>query len=142
MVAALIVLLVVMGIWAIAWSMDSYASAQQAQATIEAAQAAQAAHLTAVLMLVLLILVFVAAVIGVTLFYLRWRRKKLAEEEEQAGLMVRTAVPSRGASAQLPGTSTSDLVQLMTLKILSDFMNKQDQPRIDPPRDDNGSGFW
>jgi len=140
MVAILILLLAVMGIWAIAWSMDSYANAQQAQATIEAARAAQTANFTSALMTVLLILLFVAVIGAGALFYLRWKKRKDRQDAQSYQPRI-SEIPQE----RLPSGSMDQLVQLATLKILQDILNQNHTPKLSAPQDEEKpqiSNWW
>ena len=141
MIAVLIILLAVMGIWAVAWSMDSYASAQQAQATIEAARAAQTANITSTLMLVFGMLVFLAVVAIAGWLYWRWKQKQAAQEEMQ---VYTPRVRSPKIAGQLPGMDMDQLVQLATLKLLNDMLGQnQNAPKLQAPSDvDTHERFW
>jgi len=141
MIVILIMLLVVMGIWAIAWSMDSYASAQQAQATIEVARSAQAANLTSVLMVVFGLLVFLTIMAIAGWVFWRWKQKQGAKEEMQ----VYTPRLHRPKMAgQLPSGDVNQLVQLMTLKMLNDMMQQsQSAPMLNAPKETElNERFW
>lgn len=132
MVAVLVILLVVLGIWAIAWSMDSYASAQQAQATIEAARAARAASFTSTLLLLFLLLIGIVTISAVVWYAWQKRKQKLAEEDVSQIVLPHTS-PQKPAQG-LPGGSLEQLTQLMMLKMLSDMMKNE---RPSPPHSAN-----
>jgi len=141
MIVVLIILLLVMGIWAVAWSMDSYASAQQAQATIEAARSAQAANLSSVLVMVFGILIFLAIVGAAGWFFWRWKQKQGSQEEQQP-YMPQTRAPKM--AGQLPSGDVNQLMQLMMLKMLNDMLGQnQNAPKLQAPSDvDVNERFW
>lgn len=109
------VLLLILVIFGVAGMMDSYATAKQAQATIEVAQVAQVnawGNLIVILLLALVILCVVAMIVWMVV-RLAYHRRQTAEDRPQRGYP--RSLPSDAPNALL---NVETLVQLKTLEFL------------------------
>lgn len=122
----IILLVIVVVLFGVQSSMQSYAVAQQAQAQIETAQAAQVASwgnlitILAIVLFVFLIVIFLAGVLWVSY------------KRNQQRAMVSQPRPQMVAQDGQPQLSVNDLMMLIALKTLQD-MNAPTQNYLPAP---------
>ena len=110
------VLLLIVIIFGISSGMDSYATAQQARATIEVAQVAQVnawGNLVTILTIALALVIFVALVAAV--LWILYRRSAVSSQRP------RNALPPSDIPPMAPPPSLETLIQLEILRMLRDL---------------------
>ena len=130
----LALLLIVVVIFGIASGMQSYASARQAQATIEVAKVAQVnawGNLVTIMTLALVILVVVAVII---FFLYRFAlQSKIHHNVQTSGKRLRE---TDSAPEIDPNAAIGQLVQLETLRLLSDMRPSQPKGLLQAPKEE------
>ena len=115
-------------VFGVTGSMDSYATAQQAQATIEVAQVAQVnawGNLVVILLLALVIVCVLALVVWMVV------RRSVLSHQPSAGSRPRSAISPREDTAMLPTASVEMLMQLKVLEMLERMSPPAQRPQIE-----------
>lgn len=125
----LAICVIVLAIFGVASFMDSYATAKQAQATIEVAQVAQVnawGNLIVILVLALMILLVAAAIVWMVVKRSGVGGQRRAYLHERAARQANPIVPAQGADL-------NTVVTLMAIKMMSDLGGRNlPSPRPSP----------
>ena len=137
LVPVLLIVLIVMGISS---SMQSYATAQQAQAQIEVARVAQAnaaGNLVSLIVLGAMVVLILLAVVGIGLLYVRrlLQLKKTGASSVRVG-PTQIRQPSAEQKPLLTQDQVNMLIQMKMLEMLQSSRPELPAPKDDPPADE------
>jgi len=129
------VLLIIVIIFGVSSGMDSYATAQQAQAQIETAKVAQISSWGNLITILTIMLIVLFAVILIAMVLWMAYRNLVRRSESQR---VRSSTPEITTPSQ-PQLNANDLVMLIALKTLQDMNGSSQTNLLSAPREEQPS---